>query len=119
MFFEVFSRLTALTEPIVVPDGTGRVLDNTLLRHVFSAVVFPARAWHMIVVPEAVFRIVGHQTTWVRAANPAIVFQVPWTPPPLKRPITALRFFGNNSVSLFPEKALVTPPSVPCHACNH
>ena len=49
MFFEVFSRLRALTEPKVVPYGT--VLDNALLRHVFSAVVLPARAWHVIVVP--------------------------------------------------------------------
>ena len=29
-----------------------RVVDNTLFRHVFSAVVFPARAWHVIVVPS-------------------------------------------------------------------
>ena len=67
MFFGIFSRQRALTEPKVVPYG--RVLDNTLLRHVFSAVVFPTRAWHVIVVPEAVFRIVGHQAAWVRAAN--------------------------------------------------
>ena len=45
MFFEVFSRLRALTEPKVVPYGT--VLDNALLRHGLSAVVFPARAWHV------------------------------------------------------------------------
>ena len=37
MFFEVLSRLRALTEPKMVPYG--RVLDNTLLRHVFSAMV--------------------------------------------------------------------------------
>ena len=47
--FRGFSRLRALTEPKVVQYG--RVLDNTLFRHVFSAVVFPARAWHVIVVP--------------------------------------------------------------------
>ena len=41
MFFEVFSRLRGLTEPKVVPYGS--VLDNKLLRHVFSVVVFPAR----------------------------------------------------------------------------
>ena len=46
-FFEDFSVLTALTEPEVVPYGN--VVDNTLLRLVFSAVVFPARAW--IVIP--------------------------------------------------------------------
>ena len=43
---EDFSGLRALTEPNVVPYGSG--LDNTLLRHVFSAVVFPARAWGVI-----------------------------------------------------------------------
>ena len=49
MLFVDFSRLRALTEPKVVPYG--RVVDNKLLRHAFSAVVFPARAWHVIVVP--------------------------------------------------------------------
>ena len=48
--FEDFSRLRALTEPKVVPYG--RVLDNILLRHVFSAAVFSAKAWHVIVVPK-------------------------------------------------------------------
>ena len=49
MGFENFSRLVAPTEPKVVPYG--RVLDNTLLRHVFSAAVFSARALLVIVVP--------------------------------------------------------------------
>ena len=49
MFFDVFSGLRALTESKVVPYGS--VLNNTLLRHVFSAVVFPARAWRVIVIP--------------------------------------------------------------------
>ena len=49
MFFDDRSRLRTLTEPKVVSDG--RVVDNTLLRHVFSAVVLPARAWHVLVVP--------------------------------------------------------------------
>ena len=44
MFFEVFSRLRALTEPKVVRYG--RALDNSWLRHVFIAVVFPAIEWH-------------------------------------------------------------------------
>ena len=50
MFIEDFSRLRALTESKVV--SYVRVVDNTLLRHVFfSAVVFPARAWHVIIFP--------------------------------------------------------------------
>ena len=49
MFFKDFSRLRALTELKGVPYG--RVMDYTLVRYVFSAVVFPARAWHMILVP--------------------------------------------------------------------
>ena len=49
MFFKDFSRLRALTELKMVPYG--RVLDNTLLRHAFSAVVIPARAWHVIEIP--------------------------------------------------------------------
>ena len=48
MFFKDLSRLRALTELKMVPYG--RVVDNTLLRHVFSAVVIPARAWHVIKV---------------------------------------------------------------------
>ena len=40
--FDYFSRLGALAEPKVVLYG--RVLDNTLLMHASSAVVFPARA---------------------------------------------------------------------------
>ena len=92
MFFEVFSRLRALTEPKVVPYD--RVLDNILLRHVFSTAVFPARARCVIVVPEAVFRIVGHQAAWVRAVNRAKVFPGPGATPPLRYPIiTALRFY--------------------------
>ena len=59
----------------------------------FSAGVFPARAWHVIVVPEAVFRIAGHQAAWVRAANRAKVFTVTWAAPPLRYPITAPRFY--------------------------
>ena len=47
-FSEVFSRLRALTVLKVVPYG--RVFDNTLLRHIFSPVVFPATAWHVIMV---------------------------------------------------------------------
>ena len=50
MFFEDFSGLRAFTEPKVVPYG--RFLDNTLLKHVFSPVVFPARACHVIEVPD-------------------------------------------------------------------
>ena len=46
MFFEDFSTLRAFTEPKVAPYA--RVVDNTLLGHVF---MFPARAWHAIVVP--------------------------------------------------------------------
>ena len=49
MVFNDFSRLRALTEPKIVPYGM--VVDNTLLKHVFSAVVIPARAWHVIIVP--------------------------------------------------------------------
>ena len=45
-FSRIFSRLRALTEPRVIRYGM--VVDNTLLRHVFSAVVFPARAWRVI-----------------------------------------------------------------------
>ena len=55
-FFEDFSRLRALTEPKVVPYG--RVVDKTLLRHVFSAVMFPGRAWHVIVVPIRLINII-------------------------------------------------------------
>ena len=43
-----FSRLRTLTEPKMVPYG--RVVDNTLLRHVFSVVVIPGRACHVIEV---------------------------------------------------------------------
>ena len=50
MFFEVFSRLRALlNRKCYLPYA--RVLDNTLLRHVFNAVVCPTKAWHVIVVP--------------------------------------------------------------------
>ena len=48
MVFKDFSRLRALKEPKKVPYG--RAVDNRLLRHVFSAVVIPARAWHVIEV---------------------------------------------------------------------
>ena len=49
-FFEDFSRLRLHSEPKVIPYS--RVADNTLLRHIFGAMVFPARAsWHVIVVP--------------------------------------------------------------------
>ena len=48
MFFEDFLRLRALKEPKMVPYG--RVVDNALIRDAFSAVVFPVRAWHVIVV---------------------------------------------------------------------
>ena len=48
-FFKDFSRMRAPTEPKMVPYG--RVVDNTLLRHVFSAVVIPERVWHMNKVP--------------------------------------------------------------------
>ena len=34
------------------PLPYGMVVDNILLRHVFSAVLFPARAWDVIVVPK-------------------------------------------------------------------
>ena len=54
MLFEDFSRLRALTEPKVV--SYGRVVDNTLPRHVFSAVVFPVRAWHVIAFPIGLTR---------------------------------------------------------------
>ena len=47
MFFEDFSGLRALTEAKVAPYG--RILDNALLRHAFSAVEFPARAGHVII----------------------------------------------------------------------
>ena len=49
MFFENFSRLRGLTEPKMVPYS--RIVDNTLLRYVFSAVVITARAWRVIEVP--------------------------------------------------------------------
>ena len=42
-------RLRGLTEAKVVPYG--KVLHNALLRHVFSILVLPARARHVIVVP--------------------------------------------------------------------
>ena len=49
-FFEDFSRLRLHPEPKVIPCS--RVADNTLLRHIFRTMVFPARAsWHVIVVP--------------------------------------------------------------------
>ena len=51
VFQDFFSTLRALTEPKMVPYGRTRVVDNTLLRRVFSAVVIPARAWHVIEVP--------------------------------------------------------------------
>ena len=54
MFFKDFSRLRALTEPKM--DTIGRMVDNTLLRHVFSVVVIPARAWHVIEVPIGLTR---------------------------------------------------------------
>ena len=46
LFFKGLSRLRALTEPKMVQYG--RMVDNTSLRHVFSAVVIPERAWHVI-----------------------------------------------------------------------
>ena len=46
---EDFSGVRALTEVKVVPYG--RVVDNTLIRHTFRAVGYPARVWHGIVVP--------------------------------------------------------------------
>ena len=49
MSFNDFSRPRALEGPKVVRYG--RVVNNTLLRHVFSAVMFPRRVWHVIVVP--------------------------------------------------------------------
>ena len=49
MYFEDFSRLRALAEPKRVPYG--RFLDDTLLRHALSALVFPAREWHVTVIP--------------------------------------------------------------------
>ena len=49
MSFKDFSRLKALTEPKMVPYG--RMVDNTLLRHAFSALVTPGRAWHVIEAP--------------------------------------------------------------------
>ena len=49
MVFKDFSGLRALTEPKMVRYG--RVVDNTLFTYVFSAVVIPARAWHVIEVP--------------------------------------------------------------------
>ena len=48
-FFEDFSGQRTLTEAKVVPHG--KVVDNTLLRHIFRAAWFPARAWQVIVVP--------------------------------------------------------------------
>ena len=48
VFFEDFSRLRILTKPKVVVYG--RVVHITLFRHVFSAVVFPSRQWHAIIV---------------------------------------------------------------------
>ena len=52
IFFKDFWSLRALTEPKMVPYG--RVVDNALLRHVFSAVVIPARASHVIEAPIGV-----------------------------------------------------------------
>ena len=49
MFFEDFPRLRALTEPKLA--SYDRVLDNTMLRHAFGAVLLLARAWHGILVP--------------------------------------------------------------------
>ena len=49
MLFKNFSRLRALTEPKML--SYGKMVDNSLLRHVFSAAVIPARAWHVIEVP--------------------------------------------------------------------
>ena len=43
-----FSALRALREAKVVPYAT--VVDNTLLKHVFRAVRFPARAWHHVLM---------------------------------------------------------------------
>ena len=43
------SGLRALTKANVVPYGTA--MDNTFLRHIFSEVWFPARAWPVIVFP--------------------------------------------------------------------
>ena len=45
-FFTDLSGLTAHRKAKVVPYGT--VVDNTLLKHVFRAVRFPARAWHHV-----------------------------------------------------------------------
>ena len=45
-FFKDLSRLRALTKSKMAPYG--RVVDNTLLRHVFSAVVIPAKARHVM-----------------------------------------------------------------------
>ena len=47
--FQGFIDTESTSETKVVPYG--RVVDNTLLRHFFSAAVFPAREWHAIVVP--------------------------------------------------------------------
>ena len=47
MFFEDFSRLRALAEPKVVLYD--RAVDNSLLRYVFSGVLFSAWAWHVII----------------------------------------------------------------------
>ena len=46
MFFNDSSGLRALRDAKVVPYGT--VVDNTLLKHVFRAVWFPARACHHV-----------------------------------------------------------------------
>ena len=46
MFFNDFSGLRALREAKVVPYGT--VVDNALLKYIFRAVRFPARAWHHV-----------------------------------------------------------------------
>ena len=48
LLFRGFSWLRGLTEAKVVPCGW--VVDNPLLRRVFSTVGFPVGAWHVIVV---------------------------------------------------------------------
>ena len=62
---------------------------GTFLAQWFSQ-VFPARARHVIVVPEDVFRIVGCVGSSRKSSNR---FPVPWAPSPLRYPTTALRFY--------------------------
>ena len=49
MVFANIWRFKAPSESKVVPYDSH--VNSTLLRHVFSAVVTPARAWHVIEVP--------------------------------------------------------------------